>query len=75
MMNVLFNQLGFLRLQKDNLMKCKQRQGADGDCLSAIYKTVSCCDGWETQSLLLPLCPFIAAPIRGSQSTLPLLIL
>lgn len=32
MMNALFNQLGVLRLQGDNSMKCKQRQGADADC-------------------------------------------
>lgn len=60
MMNVLFNQLGFLCLRGDNSMKCKQRQGADVDCLSAIYRTISGWGCWKTQRLLVPLCPFTA---------------
>ena len=60
MMNVLFNQLGFLCLRGDNSMKCKQRQGADVDCLSAIYRTISGWGCWKTQQLLVPLCPFTA---------------
>lgn len=58
MMNVLFNQLGFLCLQGDNSMKCKQRQGADADCLSAIHRAISGWGCWKTQQLLVPLCPF-----------------
>lgn len=72
MMNVLFNQLGFLCLQGDNSMKCKQRQGADVDCLSAIYRAISGWGCWKTQQLLVPLCPFTApcqrVPKRCSQS-------
>lgn len=60
MMNVLFNQLGFLCLRGDNSMKCKQRQGADVDCLSAIYRTISGWGCWKTQQLLVPPCPFTA---------------
>lgn len=72
MMNVLFNQLGFLCLQGDNSMKCKQRQGADVDCLSAIYRAISGWGCWKTQQLLVPLWPFTApcqrVPKHCSQS-------
>lgn len=60
MMNMLFDQLGFLCLWGDNSMKCKQRWGADADCLSAAQGAVS---GWKhggfnlRQHFNLPFCP------------------
>lgn len=60
MINMLFNHLGFLCLQGDNSMKCKQRQGADADCLSAVYRAISGWGCWKAQQLLVPLCPCTA---------------
>lgn len=48
MMDVLFNQLGFLCLRGDNSMKCQQRQGADVDWMSALDRTPSGWGRWKT---------------------------